>query len=78
MRGALFEAVNRENGEKLLHGPTVGQRLKEGEVAEVGLAQPVDQAKFLGHIFQLPHQPLNLAADGPEKVLRVAPLLERR
>ena len=36
-RGLLGEPVHRHDGEQLVDGPAVGQRLEDREVAEVGV-----------------------------------------
>ncbi len=80
VRGRLFaQAMDGHHGEELLDGPTVGHRLEEREVAEVGVAQErVEPLQIFRHEFKLLRQPLNLAADRPEQVLGQAALVDRQ
>ena len=73
MQWALVQAVDGHDREKLLDGPTVGNRLEDREIAEVGLGQEgVERVQLFGHLFGLPEQAADLVADGPEEVLRLA------
>ena len=71
--------MDRHHGKELLDRPTVGHRLEQREVAEVGVGQQrVEPFQLFGHELELFGQPLDLATDGPEQVFGRAPLVERK
>ena len=78
VRGPLVHPVKRDDGKKLLDGPTVGKALEQGEVAEVvvreGVAEP---RQFLGDVVELFDVPGNLSGGHPVEVFCGGALLER-
>ena len=78
-RRPLVEAVDRHHGKELLDRPTVGHRLKEREIAEVGVReQRVEPFQLFGHEVQLLGQTLDLLADRPKQILGHGSLVERQ
>src|SRR6185437_5784307 len=76
--GALLQAVNRHDREQLIDRPAVGERLKNREVAKIGIRK--DGLEIL----ELLRQPVELAAGiadagarGPVQPLGERPELER-
>ena len=69
-RGALVQAADRHDGEQLVERPVVEQRLEDGEIAEVLVAEAVfELADFLRHV-GLAFEALDHgAADLPVEVL---------
>ncbi len=75
----LVQPVNRHHGKELLDGPGIGNRLEEGEVAEVGVRQRVvEPLQVLGHLVHLLDELPQLGADRPVQRLGLAALLERQ
>ena len=66
--GFLVETRQRHDGEQLVYGPVVGQRLEEGEVAEVLVRQHFgDFFQFLGCVFYFIGHVVHIAGNRPEK-----------
>ena len=62
----LIEAMDRHDGEQLVDGPGVGQRLEHRHVAEVEVREDgLDIFELLGHFVQLPAQVADARAGGP-------------
>ena len=75
--GPLVEAMDRHDREELLDRPTVGNRLEDREIAEVGFGQQtVERVQLLGHFVGLAEQAADLAADRPKEFFRLGPLLQ--
>src|SRR5208283_129893 len=73
----LVQAVNRHDGEKLLHRPAIGHALEQREVAEVGVGEhPVEALELFGEHIQLERQGQDLTADQPVQVLGQRALFE--
>ena len=52
--GTLVETLDRHDGEELIDGPMVGQRLEEGEVAKILLGHHlVELAEFVGGVLEV-------------------------
>ena len=63
---ALVQALQRDDGEQLVDGPRVGQRLEEREVAEILVGQQFIKAlQFIWTMFHLLGQVVHLAAYAP-------------
>ena len=78
LRRPLVEAMNGHHRKQLLDGPAVGDRLKQREVAEIGVRQRlVEVLQIFRHLVHRLHQLLQLHADRPVQVLGLRPLHER-
>ena len=72
--GLLVEAVDGHDREELLDRPVVGRRLEDGEVAVVGVGQPLLQRlQLVGHVGELAHDAQDLLAAVPEQALDARP-----
>ena len=70
----FVKPLNRDDGEELVDGPEVGQRLEQREVAEVFVGQELGQrGEVLGHTFQAVGDVVHLAGDTPIKSLDFGP-----
>src|SRR5690606_39615361 len=71
--------VNRDDREEVADGPGIVQRLKYGEVAEVGIREgALEVFELLGHLVHLLGEPMDLVQEAPVDVLGENPLLERQ
>ena len=64
--GLLVETLYRHDREQLVDTPAVGQRLEDGEVAEVLVSQQfIETAELIGHMLHRLCNSINLVADAP-------------
>ena len=68
--GPLIEPRQGDDGKHLVDGPGIGQRLKQGEVAEVLVGNHArNLAQLIGHVLHALGYLTHLAGDAPEKFL---------
>jgi hypothetical protein len=69
-RGAFVQAADRHDGKQLAERPVIEQRLEDGKIAEVLVAEAVfELADFLRHVGLAFETFDDLAADLPVKIL---------
>ena len=75
--GFLIQTLDRHDGEDLVDGPRVGQRLEEGEVAEVFIGKQLRQAtELIGGMLQVVGYLIHLAHDAPVEALYLGACLQ--
>ena len=75
---SLVQAMNRHDRERLTDRPAVGQRLEDGEVAEVDVGERlVERRKLLRNHVQVACEIADPERQRPEDPLDVRPVLER-
>ena len=76
--GRVFvQTLDGDDGEELVDGPEVGQRLEQGEVAEVFVGKQLRQrGEVLGHALQAVGDVVHLTGDAPEQAFDLGARLE--
>lgn len=73
LRVGFVETLYRHDREQLVDTPAVGQRLEDGEVAEVLVSQQfIETAELIGHMLHRLCNSINLVADAPVHQLSIS------
>src|ERR671930_326455 len=77
LRRHLIQTVDWDDGEELLDGPEVGDRLKDGEVTNVFRGERLlQELEIVRHILGTPGVACGFAADLPEESFTAGPIFE--
>ena len=69
-RWLFVEAMNRHEREQVVHGPNVGSRLEQREVAVIDCTHELfDGVELFGHVLQAAHRLANFLAAAPKQML---------